>query len=199
MTDKNKKELLTKANIIHDLKKFYLLNIRAYIIATVFVLFCTVFIMVLVFAKSDKLIIQLLPLIGVIVLDVITTALLGYEIYNYFSCSKRFVVLIDQLREKGVKRRYWYSRRSAAHFFRFAQYGYYYLAETEDKWHTTYYTWSPLGSISADSLIRSSVEGEDFYLIKVGRKIRMVYNHKLFELDKDLEIPLVDSNRKSKG
>ena len=197
MTDKNKKELLTKENIIHDLKKFYLLNIRSLIIAAVLLVFSTAVVMALVLSKPDKPLIQLMPLIGAIVLDMVVVALLSYEIYNYFSCSKRFVVLIDQLREKGVERRYWYSRDSALHFFRFAQYGYYYIAETDHKWHTSYYSWSPLGSISADSLIRSSVEGEDFYLIKIGRKIRMVYNQKLFELDENLEIPLIDSNRKT--
>lgn len=184
----NDRELLQKAQIIIDLKKRYIDEIKRYGLAAA--------LMILIFIVFLSIITDLsinLPTILCAVFFGFLCAFMGaifcYNVYKYFSATNNFKIEIERLADKKNIYRY--------HHRQIENYKYLYfsngkrfqplpaLSFSPNK--GGFYSWSKLNQMDENELFRSSACDDEFYLITQNNKIIYVYNTKFFKLSNELE------------
>ncbi len=184
----NDKELLTKANIIIDLKKHYVGQIKTYSLGLIII---TLFFMFLLVIASDLGFDT--PVILCIMFFVFLYALFGtmstYYIYNYFSTTKNFKVECDKLVNKKIVIRIHNRHIDTYTYFYFSHRRRYQIIPsiTFSPGSCDFYTWSRYNQMNKKELYKSSNPGDEAYLITHKGKIIYVYFTKFFKASKELE------------
>ena len=182
------KETLTKENILSDVKKHFLKEIKIYPI----VLICFSLV-ALIYRNIDiskfvelKFILIIFIFCVLIVFSAIIYSAVGliFSIYNYLTLSKRLIITEDWLKGYTTRFSFIFIQPSVVHSLNFAKHGYLNVdPNTITVFKTILYPWSENFSMTDTTLIKTSNRNDEFYLAVVGKKIISVYNKKFFILE----------------
>ncbi|MBQ3547646.1 MAG: hypothetical protein IJA44_04140 [Clostridia bacterium] len=185
----NDQELLQKAHILIDLKKRYIDEIKRYGIATALAFIFLGFFIAIASDRTIQLEVVIISSVFFVLLCVLMSALLIYNIYKYYSATKNFNIEIDRLTNKEniyrVRNRHInnYKYLYFSHGRRFQVIPI--LSFTPHK--GVFYSWSKLNQMNEIEIFNCSGIDDQFYLITHNDKIVYIYNTKIFKLSAELE------------
>ncbi|MBE6799020.1 MAG: hypothetical protein E7525_04525 [Ruminococcaceae bacterium] len=170
------KEVVTRKNIETDIKRLYFKKILPMPLVIAGTTYLTTDAYRLLtehsgFWNTLSYILTVIPL-------ALTIGMTIYLCYCYFAHSKNFTIKEDELREITRNRYGWpFDHKIYTLYLRFTK-GFFNVG-----WQLQqYYKWSENYRMDGRQLLNSSLVGDNFYLITVGKRILCVYNKKMFEL-----------------
>ena len=181
------KDIVTRENIQKDIK-FWI----RWIVYT----FC-IFLMSLVgplytfqTASSEKLKepVLLVIIIFLICMAVISLCGLIYCIYMHIKSQSDFIIVKDVFAAMATRNSDW--APTYRKYMCFKMYGNFEVrgGSLRGSLNKDFYRWSKYNHMWYEGLNKTSVPGDEFYLVMYKKRILAVYNTKLFELNKDLKV-----------
>ena len=170
-------EHLTKSSIEHDIKDFYISNIKSVFVATLF-LYLGILFMWFSCDLSKK---NSWDLIIIAIFSIYIILILSFTVYfihiikQYLQKDIKYTVVTDTFTKIGRKHKFCYGIFGMPCMC-FSKHGKFIL-----HFYRKYYKWSVLyNGIEDDKIIDRSTPGDKFYLVIKNKRILNVYNQNMF-------------------